>query len=55
MKDVFKTMVNHPIATFIVGSTLFNGVAGIIYAVKGERQQPGFEIQVNNQESTAVD
>ena len=55
MKDVFKTMVNHPIATLIIGATFFDGVAGIIRAVKGDKVNPGLEIQFNNPKSTAVD
>ena len=55
MNDVFKTMVNHPIASIFVMGTFFNGVATIINAVKGEKVCPKLDIQINKPESTSVD
>ena len=39
--EVFKTMVAHPIASWIVVSTVFTGLANVVSSVRGNYIQPG--------------
>lgn len=55
MKEVFKSMLNHPIATFIVAGTLLGGVADIVAAIKGDRKPTGVCIAVQKPESATVE